>query len=493
MLLFLTVMMCQRYIVISDLSSAARIPRVPRALIALTALAAALRLPTLGSQSLWLDEVLTGELARGDLGALLHRIAEQEANPPLFYLAEWLWTRLAGTGELALRLPSALCGIALVPVAYGIGRRLASERAGFALAALVAVHPLLVYYSQEARGYAAVALACALGFMYFLDAVDGRRGALGWALASAVALGCHYFAIFPVAIEAAILLARRGRAALPALAGVGVAGAALLPLLLEQLDGNHGENVSGGVALGERVRGVATSWAVGERGPAIDGLHYLAGALLAAGAVIVLARRDRRALLPAAVGLGGAAAMVLVAALGADYLNNRNTLPVLVILLAIPALGYAAGRAGPALGAAACATLLAATIGALIDPAHARHDWRGAARAARGAQAIVLAPPYNAIPMRWYAPDLRPTQAATVSELAVVVADPERDPLPPGALDAAPATGFRPAGTEERDRLLIARFRATSPRPLTSLEADAWARAQLGAVRGGAGGVLLAR
>ncbi len=204
-------------------------PRVPRALIALTALAAALRLPTLGSQSLWLDEVLTGELARGSLGELFHRVAEQEANPPLFYVVEWLWTRVAGTSEIALRLPSALFGIALVPVAYGIGRRLASERAGVALAALVAVHPLLVYYSQEARGYAAVALACAVGFLFFLDAVEGRRGALGWAIASAVALGCHYFAIFPIAIEAAILLARRGRAALPALAGVGVVGAGPAP------------------------------------------------------------------------------------------------------------------------------------------------------------------------------------------------------------------------------------------------------------------------
>ena len=77
------------------------------------------------------------------------------------------------------------------------------------------MHPLLVYYSQEARGYAAVALACAVGFFCFLDAVEGRRGALGWAVASAVALGCHYFAIFPIAIEAAILLARRGRARCP--------------------------------------------------------------------------------------------------------------------------------------------------------------------------------------------------------------------------------------------------------------------------------------
>ena len=68
--------------------------------------------------------------ARGASAALFHQVAEQEANPPLFYVVEWLWTRVAGTSEIALRLPSALCGIALVPVAYAIGRRLASERAG---------------------------------------------------------------------------------------------------------------------------------------------------------------------------------------------------------------------------------------------------------------------------------------------------------------------------------------------------------------------------
>ena len=385
-----------------------------------------------------------------------------------------------------------------------------------ALAALVAVHPLLVYYSQEARGYAAVALACAVGFMCFLDAVDGRRGALGWAVASAVALGCHYFAIFPVAIEAAILFARRGRAALPAVAGVGLVGAGLLPLVLRQLGGDHGENVTGGAGLAGRVKDAAAAWVVGERGPAIDGLEWVAGALLVAGVVVLLVAggsdrpRDgrqrgglgdgrraaaprRAALLPATVGGGGAALMVLVALLGADYLNNRNTIAVLVIVLAIPALGFALGRLGAALGVAACAALLVATVGALTDPAHAREDWRGAARALRDTPAVVVAPPFNATPMQWYAPGLRPTDAAAVSELAVVVPDPERDPLAAGALDVAPAPGFSPAGTEERGRLLIARYRAPAPRPVRREEVDAWVRSRLGPVRGGAGGVLLAR
>jgi mannosyltransferase len=467
---------------------------VPRALIALTAVAAALRLPTLGSQSLWLDDTLTGGLARGSLGDLLHRVAEQEANPPLFYLLEWAWTRVAGTSEVALRLPSALFGIALVPVGFAIGRRLGGPRAAVALAALIAVHPLLVYYAQEARGYAAVALACAVGFGCFLDTLEGKR-AWWWALASAIALGCHYFAIFPVAIEAAILLARRGRAVLPALGAVTLAGAALLPLLAEQVGGDHTDNVTGGTGLAERVKGAATSWLVGERGAAIDNLEWLIGALLLAGVGLVLIHRARAAVLPAVVGGGGAVLIGLAAVGGADYLNNRNTVPVLAIALAVPALGFAAGRAGAALGAAACLALAAATIGALIDPAHAREDWRATARDLGAAPAVIVAPPYADVPLRWYRPALQPSppQGVEVRELAVVLSDPDRNPLPPGALDAAPVPGFTPAGIQQRDRMLIARYRAPTPQPVQPEAVNAWARSKLDAGRGAGGATLLAQ
>ena len=268
-----------------------------------------------------------------------------------------MWTSVAGTSEVALRLPSALFGIALVPVAYGIGRRLGGQRGAVrVLAALVAVNPLLVYYSQEARGYAAVALACAVGFGCFLDA-RGQAARCGgtWGSPPAVALGCHYFAIFPVAIEAAILLARRGRAVLPALGGLALAGAALLPPLSKQIGGGHSDNVTAGVGLAARVKAAATSWLVGERGAAIANFEWLVGALLLAGVVLVVVRRPRAAVLPAVVGSGAAALMAIAALGGADYLNNRNTLPALAIALAVPALRFAAGRAGAALGAAALA------------------------------------------------------------------------------------------------------------------------------------------
>jgi len=467
-------------------------PPVPRALIALTALAAALRLPTLGSQSLWLDETLTGRLASGPLGELFERAASEEANPALFYLLEWAWTRVAGTGEVALRLPSALFGIALVPVAHAIGRRLGSARAALAFAALVAVHPLLVYYSQEARGYAAVALGCAVSFLFFLDALEGRgaRPALWWAVASALALGCHYFAIFPVAIEAAILLARRTRAIVPALGVLAVGGAALLPLLAQQLGGRHHENVTAGVDLPERVKAATTSWLVGERGAAIANLEWLVGVLLLAGVAFAVHRRAREAVPPAVVGGGAVLLIGLAALVGADYLNSRNTIPALVIALAVPAVGFAvAGRAGAGVGTAACAALAAATIGALTDPAHARVDWRSAARQLGHADAVVVGPEVDAIPLRWYRDSLQPAGAVSrATELAVVLSDPEGKPLPPGALDTPPAPGFALAGTRTHGRVLIARYRAATPRPVNAANVNAWAAAHLdpGRRRGGA-------
>ncbi len=66
-------------------------------------------------------------------------------------------------------LPSALAGIALVPVAWGIGRELAGRAtAAIATAALVAVGPIFVWYSQEARVYGLYTFASGVLMLCFL-------------------------------------------------------------------------------------------------------------------------------------------------------------------------------------------------------------------------------------------------------------------------------------------------------------------------------------
>jgi uncharacterized membrane protein len=120
----------------------------------------ALRVFRLDWQSLWLDEIHT-------LGPALHATSLSDAfwnyinlapTPPLYYLFMVTWTDLFGFSEIALRLPSALVGIATIGV-FWWGLRHVFDRPTSAVATiLMALSWPALFYSQEVRGYAAVLL-----------------------------------------------------------------------------------------------------------------------------------------------------------------------------------------------------------------------------------------------------------------------------------------------------------------------------------------------
>jgi mannosyltransferase len=85
---------------------------------AATCLAALLRFPALGHQSFWSDEATTGFLVHGSFGDMLAGVHDHETPPPLYFAGAWLWARVFGEGEAALRSFSAVCGTLTVPVAY---------------------------------------------------------------------------------------------------------------------------------------------------------------------------------------------------------------------------------------------------------------------------------------------------------------------------------------------------------------------------------------
>ena len=49
---------------------------------------------------------------------MLGLLPQNETTPPLFYCVAWVWARVFGFGEFALRSLPALAGVATVPVMY---------------------------------------------------------------------------------------------------------------------------------------------------------------------------------------------------------------------------------------------------------------------------------------------------------------------------------------------------------------------------------------
>jgi 4-amino-4-deoxy-L-arabinose transferase-like glycosyltransferase len=152
------------------------------------------------------------------------------AVPPLFYL---LLTPLPLGHTAWLRVPAAIPG-ALIPLAlYAALRRPFGNRVALLAAAIAAVAPFAVSYSDYARGFMLEGLACIVALGAMLRLADGASPGWRWWLlylvAAVVALYTEYIAIiFLVALTvAAVALARRDRLRTAALGVLPLA--ALLP------------------------------------------------------------------------------------------------------------------------------------------------------------------------------------------------------------------------------------------------------------------------
>lgn len=117
-------------------------------------LAAALiyRLPLLFG-SFWYDETFTGAVVSLRFEDL-HRMIMSDVHPPLVYFLQWAWVQVAADSEIALRVPSLGFGLLSIYLLYKITINLGGDSRVATLAAgLLAIMPVHVWYSTEARGY----------------------------------------------------------------------------------------------------------------------------------------------------------------------------------------------------------------------------------------------------------------------------------------------------------------------------------------------------
>jgi mannosyltransferase len=431
-----------------------------------------------------------GDLRLG-FSHMIATVVNTETTPPGYFAAAWGWVRLVGSGELPLRLLSVICGLTVVPVAYLACRALFSRAAGLIAAALVALNPFLIWYSQEARSYALFLLLGALSFWAFVRARQSAeaRWLVLWALFSSCALLVHNFGVFLVLPEALWLLASwpRSRGVWLAAGSVALTGLAIAPVVLIQQQEN-GLNWVPAIPLWQRLTEVPGQFTAG-----VDSPHHVIVAALVLALVVppvawALWRGGGRyrsgAVVAGSVGLAVVAVPLVLAAAGSDYLVTRNVIVAWLPLAAVAAGGLASLRprlAGLLLLGGVCALSAVVTAWVAAEPRYQRPDWRqlaGQLGRPDRTRLVVLAGGYHALPMLIYLRGAEPVpqNSVRIRELDVVGTLSPRSGTGkhPGVqcwwgsecnLPAAqPRTGppsprFVPLGTERMGQFIVVRFR----------------------------------
>lgn len=473
---------------------------------AVIAVAAAIRILTIDNQSFWTDEALTAYEAGLPFGAMLKAVGHVETTPPLYFVLIWGWTKLFGTSEVAFRSVSTLAGIALVPLAYFSARELVSRWAGVIAAALVAVNPFLIWYSQEARAYMLLAALTGAAFLWFIRARrdPSARNLTWWAVFSALAVMTHFFAGFAIAPEALWLLwLARVRPHTRARTGiaVGVVAAAQVAMVpFAFVDTSHGPGWIAAIPRGHRIEQLSLEWGVDLLTRRIAPVYGLiGGAVVIALAVLLLAGGERHRRTGAGVAAVIAACVFLIPLalgfVGQDYFYVRNEIPAFVPLATVIAAACVAPRARPfrgalagapailsgaltLLGGALAAALLAlfcySTVTVQTTVQLQRPEWASVARALGPApvpRAILAAGGEEADPLKLYLPGVSWVQARARQELVteidvigvrrpVPVVSPGQDRTGSASAGATQARGAPvPRSVAPAGATLVSRFR----------------------------------
>jgi mannosyltransferase len=202
------------------------------------ALAAALTLFQLSTRSLWLDEGASVAIASQHGSALWSAIGHDGGNMLAYYLLLHVLIGLFGDAAAVIRLPSVIATLVTVALVGLLARRLFGRRVAFAAGLLSAVSLPLVFWGQDARGYAPLITLVAGSFLAFVTIVEtpedrspSRPALIAYVVSIVLAAYMGFAGVLIVPAQLLMLLWRRRRARV-VLGAVGVAAACSVPLLL---------------------------------------------------------------------------------------------------------------------------------------------------------------------------------------------------------------------------------------------------------------------
>ncbi len=384
------------------------------------AVATALRAFRIGHQSLWIDELISLQLATWADGPEFWRGLLVDIHGPFTSILLHGWATF-GLEEGWLRLLYLLPGVATIPFVQRLATDLYGPGPGKGAALLLAVSPFHVWYSQEVRNYSWLLLWATIALVLFVRVWDGRSRRRDWFFLAGVlvlAVLTNFSAAFLLVTLSVLVVARRPfpRGLFVRWAGVlAFVGLVFLPWFLDWYTRIGGDRmfVSGSSPLGLPLREQAGfslkevpyalwSFTYGySLGPSLRSLHLdrtattllphlpVIGLGFLAPAIPLLAgirgsRARERALLT-----GGLLAIplllsIFLAARGIKTFHPRYLMAAFPVYLAVLTFGWSqGGRFVRGAAGLALALAIVALGQHYFDPAYAKEDCRGAAEIVR--------------------------------------------------------------------------------------------------------------
>lgn len=149
---------------------------------------------------MWIDEIYS--LVRSFRSPLESILTEYwgDNHHPLYALLAHISRGVFGEAAWSVRLPALLFGVATVPALYALAQRLVSRREALLACALLAVSYHHVWFSQNARGYSAIAFFTVVLTWLALRGLDASEGRVWYWYAGVAALAAftHLTAILVV-------------------------------------------------------------------------------------------------------------------------------------------------------------------------------------------------------------------------------------------------------------------------------------------------------